>query len=252
MRTALLVIALAGCSKILGIDDLHGPGGNGSVDAQLDGPRLDAAPNIKVSGQITQIDPINFASHPVPNLPVELRGTPGDVLRASGTTDANGQFDLDVATSGAPVVGYVHAMGKVINAEDAYYFVRPLTRDTLLTNFVLFTQQGIGLLAQFYGAPAPNPQNALVFTFVTGADGAGKAGVAIQAGPNAGAVRYFDAQGNIPDPALTMTSASGIAVVFDVPPGSERFSANQNGQQLATYDLAAQAMTTEYVPLVVP
>jgi hypothetical protein len=254
MRAALLAIALAGCSKILGIDDLHGPGpgGNGTVDAQPDGATIDAAPSVEVSGQITEIDPISFASHPVPNLPVELRRTPGDVLLASGATDANGEFRLNVATGGAPIVGYVHAMGKVINADDAYYFVRPLTRDTKLTNFVLFNQQGISLLAQFYGVAAPSPQSALVFTFVTGSDGTGKAGIAVQAGPNAGAVRYFDAQGNIPAPSLTVTSASGIAVVFDVPPVSTRFSANQNGQQLATHDLAAQAMTTDYIPLVVP
>jgi hypothetical protein len=252
MRAALLAIALAGCGKILGIDDLHGPGGNGTVDAQTDGASIDAAPSVEISGQITEIDPLSFQSDPVPNLPVELRGTPGDALLASGATDGNGRFRLNVQTHGAPVVGYVHAMGKVVNAEDAYYFVRPLTADTILTNFVLFTQQGISLLAQFYGVAAPSPQNALVFTFVTGSDGTGKAGIAIQAGPNAGAVRYFDAQGNIPDPSLTMTSASGIAIVFDVPPVSTRFSANQNGQQLATRDLAAQAMTTDYVPLVVP
>jgi len=252
MRAALFAIALAGCSKILGIDDLHGPGGNGTVDAQPDGASIDAAPNVEVSGQITEINPLNFESDPVPNLPVELRGTPGDVLLASGTTDANGRFGLNVQTHGAPVVGYVHAMGKVVNAEDAYYFVRPLTRDTALTDFVLFTQQAIAVLAQFYGVAAPSPQSALVFAFVTGPEGTGKAGIAVQAGPNTGAVRYFDAQGNIPDPSLTTTSASGIAVVFGVPPVSVQFSANQSGQQLATYDLAAQAMTTEYIPLVVP
>lgn len=252
MRAALLIIALAGCSKIIGIDDLRGPAGNGPVDAQPDGASVDAAPNVKVSGQITEIDPTTLGGHPLPNIPVELRGTPGDVLLATGTTDANGQFALNVATSGAPVVGYVHAMGKVINAEEAYYLLRPLTRDAMLTNFVLFTQQGISLLAQFAGVAAPSPQSALAFTFVTGSDGAGKAGIAVQSGPNAGAVRYFDAQGDIPDSSLTTTSASGIAVVFDVPPVAIRFSANQNGQQLATYDLAAQAMTTYYLPLVVP
>src|SRR4051812_19871751 len=252
MRAALLAIALAGCGKILGIDDLHGPGGNGTVDAQTDGASIDAAPSVEVSGQITQIDPISFASHPVPNLPVELRGTPGDVLLASGATDGNGEFHLNVATGGAPVVGYVHALGKVINAEDAYYFVRPLTRDTKLTNFVLFNQQGISVLAQFYGVAAPGPQRPLVFTFLRGSDGPGKAGIAVQAGPNAVAVSYCDAQGNIPDPSLTAASATGIAIVFDVPPVSTRFSANQNGQQLATRDLAAQAMTTDYIPLVVP
>jgi hypothetical protein len=252
MRAALLVIALAGCSKILGINDLHGPAGNGSVDAQLDSASLDTAPSLQVSGQITQIDLNNFARKPVPNIPVELRGLPGDVRLASATTDANGQFGMTVPTGGTPIVGYVYAMGKVINAQDGYYFVRPLTGDTMLTNFVLFTQDGLDLLAQFYGVPAPSPQNAFTVAFVTGSDGVGKADIAVQAGPNAGAVRYFNAQGSIPDPSLMTTAASGIAVVFDVPPVSTRFSANQNGQQLASDDLVAKPMTTAYLPLVVP
>ncbi len=259
MRLALSLLALAGCSKIIGIDDLHGPGSGSNADASSDGARMDAAlPDVpvaamvKIKGQVTTINPTTLQDEPVPNMPVELHHLDGSVA-ANGSTDSTGQFSFALPTGGMPFQGYVYAAGKTINAEDAYYYLRPVTADTTATNFVLFTQQGIAQLAQYCNAGNPNPQNAFAFAFVTTADGAGKAGITLQSSVFLGnEVRYFNAQGTLPDSSLSSTSPSGIAVMFNVVPGATTFIANQSGAQVGQYNLDAKPMTTYFVPLVVP
>jgi hypothetical protein len=208
MRWAVAIVALAGCSKILGINDLTGPGSKsdgGASDstrdtpATSDGPASDGLPGqIRVSGTLKINDGVNQSVGG--GNQIEFIRTADNVSIAQGTVDTSGQYMLMVPTVNGQVTGNVHVRPISTSQLDTFqYFARPLAMDTG-ADVVVFTRNGVQTVANL--ANVNQGQN-------------NSWAIATVGGPPGTPVRYLGPSGQ-PDTSLTSTSGVGQAIVFDV------------------------------------
>lgn len=231
-RVALLVL-VAGCSNILGIGDLKGPGSHGDggttdtpqggSDASGDGP---LGMTIRVSGRVTAVD-ANLGMQPVTNAPIEFIRTPDEVSIASGGTDSTGSYTLVVPVSGVGAVGYVRAHGNMLaNTNDSLrYPPKPLTADTVL-DVQLYSNNTITTFAQLGGTQQPSGL-AFGIAVVETATGGPLPGATVSSQP-AAQVRYTNNQG-LPSPTITSTGGNGVAMLFGLQIAPAMFTASQGG-----------------------
>lgn len=253
MRAALVLLAATGCSKILGIGDLHGPGaGPDAQGAPIDGAATDGpqvAASLQVTGRIQIIQ--SQAIAPGANISVVLLRLDDSSVIAETTSDVNGVYTLTVATGGAAVPGYVRASTPVMDPEDSIlYFPGPLTADTT-ADILMATSTGIQALAAGCAATNANPQLSVGLATVMQADHTPKAGLTLTTQPAPNGICYFN--GPLPSPTQTQTSSSGQAIVFNIPPGAMTISAALGTQVQGSFLLQIGNKPTSYLfPVVVP
>jgi len=206
---------LAGCSQILGIEELGPSGGPpGSDAAHGDAPR-DGGPDgpigpaIKVSGSVLQYAEAGQGPRVVANAQVELILLANGARVASAVSDASGLYSMTVPTQGSSIDGYVAATAQnfVVSRR---FFLRPLTGDTnaAVTMIDLARMQSYGNKCS---PVVPQPLHT-VMLLVVGANNDPVEGAQIQTVPEAAAYCFNDNAGQ-PAP-LGKTSLDGIGWAF--------------------------------------
>jgi hypothetical protein len=189
-------LAAAGCSSVLGIEDLRGPG----VDA---GP---VAAQVTVSGTVK----INNAGQPPYSTAVTLVQPDGTII-ATGTSDVHGEFALTASTGGVPLDVALHVSGSPPNSRDVYFYPPPLHADHDAGSVLVLLEGDVANVVTSFGYSYSRPMMVIVAD-VRDARGDHVAGETISTPVATVIVRYT--KDGVPSSAFE-TSDDGIAYAFD-------------------------------------
>ena len=215
--TRLLAIALlAGCSNILGIEDLSGPDNNPPVDGQ-GGTDVPVGDRITVSLALRIFDGA-AGDQPLTNTMVEFAQLPGGMRLASGASDSAGRVTLSLPTSGMPLDGVFHVAGGAFNGvpyPPTSFYPLPLVADTT-TSVSILTDPFVDMFAMSFGEQR-NATSAFIFVFVAlpGSDtmtAQGREGIRVVGDAN-DRVHYDGPMG--PDPTTQQTGPQGTAYIVN-------------------------------------
>jgi hypothetical protein len=223
---SLAALALTGCTRILGIEQLT-TGDAGPTSGDGAPPGRDSGPvpaQLTVSGALTPVS----AGTSV-NVIVELHTLDDQLVTSVIGDPATSTYSLVVDTQGAPVRGYVRVQdpqNQVVSTR--VYFPKPLEADTDLP-VSLFTINDLAMLAST-GGVVFSPQPSVLLLFVTDAQGQPVPGAIVDPGGPAD-LRYAGDTA-APSQQFMATGASGIAWAFNCPPGVRTPAAQSLGLQL--------------------
>lgn len=247
MRAQILMLAvgLAGCSKLLGIDDLSGPDtgddvpGDGSDDP--DGPVVPEM--VTVTGTLLRN---TSPEAPLANHPISLVKMPGRVHVADGTTEGSGRYTLTAPTGGVPLDAYVEVAGSsgLDIAPSMLHFVGPLFADVQI-DLSLNRITSLNSSASSSGDPR-RTGTAIVRVFVAGANGTTPIAGAIVSFMPSVPVKY------LADVVLsngTATTDRGVAFAFNALVGANTVSANLAGNVVTRSFPIFAGDESHYVPL---
>lgn len=237
MRIAicLLVAGLAGCSAVLGIDDVSGPGGSDDdvspgddVPSPGDAPPV-VSPTVIVRGRL-----LENSTAPLVAQPVRLVKMPGRVEVASTTTATDGTYTFTAPTGGVPLDAHVEVSpGGPRNSPPSIIHVgKVLDADITVRDVEIFGAAIIESRAQDGGDPR-QAANAFVRVIVRHVDGTPAAGATIQIDPSA-PVRYL-ADDLTTSRTATMTSGRGVGYVFNAKLGANTVAVAIEGLPLPSY-----------------
>jgi hypothetical protein len=252
MRTLLVAFLIAG----VGCGD---DGGSATADgstthdaAPVDAPiagadalLVDAPPMITVSGQAVSIGISGAVAEANVTIEAFLASDETTPI-ATTTTNANGDYALDLPTHGGAVDGFLKATK---SAYKTTYLYPPyaLTSNFSLASVIMVTPSTYDLLSAV-AQGNQQPGKALVALIVT--DGATPiAGATVTSSPEPSVVRYNAS--DFPSSTATQTADDGIAYLFNVPVGAITVSGDKPGLALKTHGLKAwpdQLTTTLVVP----
>ena len=218
MKALSLIVFVVACSS----NGMPGGGGsNADVDASVNTPDakvfLDAPANVPamvtLSG-VTSERGLSGTSNTA-NVTLAVYRTNNDATPvAMATSDAQGKYSLSVATNGAPIDGYIKATKSgyvdiylypaqpwfANDTDGSINMMTPGNRD-ILNNFAGGNQMaGKGMIGMAVFDSAGNPV----------------AGATVSSMPASGSAKYNGSNG-IPSSSATMTSADGVAFLFNVP-----------------------------------
>jgi hypothetical protein len=235
-----LVVALAGCGKLLGIADLQGPAGDAGGDAALpdasapNDAAVDAAVDAAfdapagastITGKLSTVDNFSPGSRaPVGNAAVALFRLPGDVEVSRTTTNGQGGYTLSSPTIG--INGYVRgeAIAGSVYRATRHYLAGPLPA-ALALDVDLFSEDAIqALAAAQFGIQHMQTSNFAV-VLVLESNGQPASGVVVSIPAASGVVRYSGSA------TQSSTSNDGIAYIFNIPPqvGTIAVDSQRNG-----------------------
>jgi hypothetical protein len=208
---------LAGCSRLLGIEEFSTP--DGSV-----GPTADAPVDVIVEdliafqGRTVRTDLGNMDQSVAAQ--VEFVRLPDRSRIATGASDIQTGFNLLLATSGTVVDGYLKVIDPQAGFRDAYNYPPPLVGDTANFRARVVDEQTLSLIAQVSGEPFdPGGAFTILLAFrARGADGSleGRPGIQFLGADGDVRVVYGDPQG-APSQGLTETTVSGLAYIINGP-----------------------------------
>ncbi|HEU0032362.1 MAG TPA: hypothetical protein VFQ53_17140 [Kofleriaceae bacterium] len=242
---SVFVFGLAGCGKLLGIEDLGSstPGNDG-------GPRDSNVPGDVMPTQVTFTGSIQLfmdvttgMTGPAANATVDvLDAQNGSVLGSSGT-DSTGKYSV---TWFQPGTVDVFLFVKHPQAMDTFHYFAQLQGRDADVSFTMLSPMALQQVAQFAMAQQ-DPQLGAAIVFAFDANNVGIAGATITADP--GKVVYADATG-FPRNGATSTDPSGAAWVFNAPPLTNVQIVGPPGTTMtASYPLNVPPMSLSYLPL---
>jgi hypothetical protein len=220
MRASLVLAccAAAGCSNLLGIENLSGPGpSDAAIDAAPGGDAAtgDAAVpgSLNIKGMVRLRDLPTGADTPYATL-IDLVRFDGSLAQTTMSDQAAGRYSMTVQTGGAALDVAVRFHGNQNGFPDLYqYFPAPLTdnRDVGTTGMVSFSS--LQTLASAAGVPYSPNATMVILVQIHDTAGQPVAGARLISDQPSALIRY-SSQG-LPSNALITTSADGIAYVFD-------------------------------------
>ena len=216
MKALALILMVVGCSS-------NGGGGGGGAlepDAQLAGPDakvfLDAPANvpamITLSGKTSERG-LSGTSNTA-GVTLTVHRVSDDMMLASATSNAQGQYTLQVATNGAAVDAYLKA-SKAGYVDIYLYPAQPWFADDTDGEINMLTPGNKDLLNNF-ASGGQQAGKGMVGLAVFDAQGNPVSGATISGMPAGGTVRYNGSNG-LPSSSAMMTSSDGVAFLFNAP-----------------------------------
>jgi len=211
MRTlALFTIALAGCTQLLGLDNLHQNTNGADATILEDGASLDGAsgPSIKISGKATFFSVLQLAEQPAAGAMIELLRVGDETVVTSTTADDMGAFSFTIPAGSDVMLRSTFGLAPVALLLPS----APPTADADFS-FTMFSDEALTQT----GAVCPGNPNGIdkqrgqVFVFVADASNTPQAGYRITS-DHAGELTCYLGGGG------STTTTQGSAIVFDVIP----------------------------------
>ncbi len=181
---------------------------------------------------------------PLATVSIELFEGTSTTPAKTATSDAQGLYSVMVATSGAPVDGYVHGT-KATYIDSYLYPPAPIAADVSNAKLLLITAGTFNLL-QTFASVTQTAGNGFMGIVVNDCNGMPVTGATVSTVP-AGTVRYNS--GGIPSNTSMVTDTDGVAYVFNVPAGDVTVQASAGGNTLRAHVVNARAdvLTTTVV-----
>jgi hypothetical protein len=254
MWRMLAIVSLVGCDALFGIHQLTGDAGR---NARVDSAGMDATlTTITISGTAFSVGGSGSAG-----LVATIAAYPASDVTGSGTalastmSDSTGAFSLAIPTDGSAVDAVVKGTPPPGTGSAAYmdtylWLPQPLTSYSgvplqFLTPMLAEQAAGVCNIGVFYsGSDAMIVLK--VLTAPTVSAGTGVAGATVTSSPAAQTLCYDDSMGNPQASAMT-TGSDGVAMLFNVTPGSTTVSATKTGDTFKSdtaYGVAGALTTT--------
>lgn len=229
-----LLLAITGCGDdgktIVPAADAAPPDAMIPVDAAIPDARIanldcngdalvdTAADPVNVTGSAQTIN-LNGAS-PVEGATVEVRAfaDPDGTPLGTATSEANGDYAIQLVTGAAPIDGFLHATADGLLPTEIWP-PSPLVEDAA-PPALMFDMMTLGLLAQFTGQSQDLDNNGIAVVLLVDCDQTPIEGAVLVPPADVGGVVYAGPDG-LPDTSRDTTSTAGAVFVFDVPPGDD-------------------------------
>jgi hypothetical protein len=196
-----------------------------------------APATVSLSGQTGQLTLTGLTA--LAGVSVTALATSNNAAIGSATSDSNGDFSVTASTGGSPLDAYFRASKS--GFVDAYYYpVAPFAADTSNVDFLIVTSTTLTLVADSLGVTQMAANSALVVMVV---DCSGNPVSGATVSTSLGATVYYDGSGSIPSATATSTNTDGIAIVFNVPPGTITVGALSQGIAFRAHSVTARAGT---------
>jgi hypothetical protein len=177
---------------------------------------------------------------PAAGVTVTALAATNDATIATTTSDASGAFSVTASTGGTPLDAYFHATKA--NIIDAYYYpVAPFAADASDVDFLLVTSATFVTVQALLGVTQSASESTLV-VMVQDCNGNAVAGATVSTIPANTAV-YYDGSNGLPSATASSTSTDGIAIVFNVAPGTVTVGAQAPGAAFRSHTVKARAGT---------
>jgi hypothetical protein len=245
MKALTLLVLVVACG---GGNDGDGPDGNtATADAKEfhDAPPV-VAQMIALSGETTErglSGTTKVAAVTVAAFKISDESTPV----AMATSDAQGKYTLNVPTGGAPFDGFLKATKS--GYIDIYLYPSSSWIEDFTDGEINMLTPGNKDLLNNFASGGQTAGKGMVGLAVLDASGNPVAGATISAAPGTGTVRYTGSNG-LPSATATVTSADGVAFVFNAPE-TVTVSAAKSGMSFREHAVKAHAdkfTTTSIAP----
>jgi hypothetical protein len=190
-----------------------------------------APATVNIDGRVT-----NFLQSPIAGATVTslLRADDSPICVAPGctaTSAADGAYALILDNpSQLPIDGYLR-FESTGNVPSNLFGPGPTSMDLPMANAFQANPSGIDTIAALSQVTV-QPGDGLLFIRVGDCDGLAVAGATVSVSTADVDTRIIYAGDSAPDPALTTTGASGVAFVFNVPPGTATIGGDLGGTAL--------------------
>lgn len=223
MRSICAVAALlAGCSQVLGIDELTGPGGGNGSDAGPrdaagdDAPDAPGGATITLSGIVINYPLAGQPQQPLRNVQLAFLLAPGGTQVATATTDNAGAFALTVPTQGNSAIDGAITATLPSYAVTRQFLAGAVRADLTKLEVWMLDQNRIQQFANQCSPLFPNPQHT-VLMIVLDAANQPISGATVRTTPDLPSYCYSDNRGE-PGP-VGKTQADGHAWAIGLPFG---------------------------------
>ncbi|HET9990136.1 MAG TPA: hypothetical protein VFQ65_16510 [Kofleriaceae bacterium] len=187
---------------------------------------------LTVSGQTVDMNTLA----PLSGVTISAFRTGNATALATATSDTAGDFTITVASGGMPIDGYLQA--HVTGHLDTYYYgAVPVAADASGAQIALITQANLDTGTAALGI-TQSADNGAMLVRATDCNGVPLAGATFSTAP-AGELRY--SANSVPSTTATMTDASGVAFIYNVPPGTVTIDAMVGSRALRTRVVAVHA-----------
>ncbi len=206
----LLLLACAGCSTVLGIDDLSGPlAGDAAGDSSLTPPD---GPVVPPGGILIRGTVLTGTLDGVAGATVELVDQPEGIPNATTVSGGDGAFELVIDAMGNQFDGAALQASSPSTLVTLAYFRQPLSPDVSFSDarLQLFEDGSLAKLAAMCGLPE-GPFKSAFLVFTVDAQGVAIPNTPFSTSPSA---TFCAEQG-----PTTSTGSSGVAFTFELPPG---------------------------------
>ena len=229
------------------IDGAPGPDGPpGAWDCIGDPHPTTAGATLAVSGVAEAID--QNGTNPLAGVTITAHAADDDAMLDTATSaETTGAYAVSLTTGGAPLDGYLRGQ---IDSYKTTYVYPPAAIATDLDNIpVLMVSNLTWAFLPALAQATQDAENGFVGVLVVDCTGTPVAGATVTVGDvSADNIRYVN--GTDVSPANTSTDATGIALVFDVPPGTAvMVDASAGGMDFEAHpiEVRADAITTTVV-----
>lgn len=148
---------------------------------------------------------------------------------ATATSDSGGNYAITAPSGGTPIDGYLQA--SVSGHLDTYYYAAaPVAADATAAQIALITQANLDAGTAAVGV-TQSAANGAMLVRVADCNGLPLTGATISTTPS-GEIRY--SANSQPSTTATMTDASGVAFIYNVPPGTVTVDAMLGTRALRT------------------
>jgi hypothetical protein len=247
MRPLACLPLLAGCTQLLGLDNLHQNAAAGDAPPPDVIPTVDGAdgPPITISGKATFTTTLSSGQQPSPGTKIELLRVSDEALVASTTTDNAGLFSLTVPAGSDILL-------RATPAQPPFAIVLPVAPPTSDADFSfnVFSDEALEQIASL--CPA-NPNGVdlnlgQILVLVADVTNTPQPGYVINSSHTGQLTCYPTAGGS-----GSSTSSQGAAIVFDVAPGIDQIQAiDATGPVATSRAWSVPARSQSYLRLEVP
>ncbi len=193
----------------------------------------EAPATVTVSGSVFSI--AIAGQDPVEGAIVQLRRAANDRNLDSNAPDgtpADGSYSLTGRTRGTALDAYLRSTADGLVTTRVYPPL-PIFLDVPMVPVPMFDPIVVNFLS-----PDQEAENGIVLILVLDCAGQPVQGATVMSTPEPGGIVYTDESG-VPDQSATSTSASGLAVLVNVPAGTVTVNATAMGETLLGHDVAS-------------
>jgi hypothetical protein len=252
MRAFGLLALLAGCSSILGIEDLPGP--NNSPDGDITGDTPPPPGSIRIAGtaEVQNADLILGTVSRMPLGGAELQFVPQSPAGPPLVTSSTPMGGYEIIAE-PPVRGFVRMNQMAAGGHRPVHNYAPTFAADAELDVLAFTDTLVAFRASQVNAPDAN--GPFLMLLARGNNDTPLVGMQFSLGMQNQQIFYADKDLNA-DPMLTSTTESGAAYMFGLPPGSDSVTVRllQNNQPIAerTLELVVNGSASDAVVHLVP
>jgi hypothetical protein len=211
--------------------------GDNLTTPEPDATPVPVSPMLTVSGAATTREGLPPVVVPAPGVAISLFKNGVDTPVATATSDALGNYMLQIPSNGQALDGYL--LAQLAGYVDTYYYPpKPITSD-LDAGINMLTSGQVDLLSGTLCASLQDPAKGLIAILVADGNKSPLSGAAITTDPEP--LKYCYDSGGLPNKTAVATEGDGIAFALNLPEGVVTIKAESPDMTLSSHKVYVRA-----------